>query len=647
MGAQLDNVKSKVMEIFHDENAVSEIIGEVLLTAIAVLAFSVIAVFVFSYLHADNVVHADVDGWVDVNSDTVYLRHSGGENIDLNKVKIILNLNGTRRDMSSSQLKQITGDNSWHLGQTIAIDTDVLWNTTINENDYVGMILLQTDSNTIIESGSLLGEEIGMVSGSNGNVTGQQYAPVADFTYSPSNPGTFETVTFTDRSSDADGTVVGWSWNFGDGGTSISQYPSYHYSSAGTYTITLTVTDNDGKTDITSQDVVVVAPPGIFANQITLNKPSKGGVIKNGGYISFTNDGNYRYVDIDSIRYNLNQNDEVKLEVVNDQTSGTISMSITNSQISTFDLNVNLYINGVLQDTGQVTNIYVQPISNYYSTLKYELPSDSSQTYLEAEGNTIINWETNNSAINISNIGFYGSGNTQVNFNPSSTYIKCSGYYELSSPEVLATPSVIPVSRWKFDENSGSIAYDSVDGNDAYINNAHWSSTAINGTSMRFDGNGAYLVVSDNDSLDFDQNMSLVFWLRLNTNNDVCLIGKGMDEVDNFDLFATGGELYFEWTNAGYHYIQTSGMNLQKNVWYQIGVVVDGSDVKFYKDATFVESLSMDGFPLVPNNHDLWMGRQNYGNNDYYLRGYLDEVEIYNVTLSESDMAAYYARTNP
>jgi subtilisin family serine protease len=76
-------------------------------------------------------------------------------------------------------------------------------------------------------------------------------APKADFTYSCSN----ETCSFTDRSSDADGSVVGWSWNFGNGSTSSLQSPSTAFSSAGSYTVTQTVTDNEGATGSASKTI--------------------------------------------------------------------------------------------------------------------------------------------------------------------------------------------------------------------------------------------------------------------------------------------------------------------------------------------------------------------------------------------------------
>jgi len=65
------------------------------------------------------------------------------------------------------------------------------------------------------------------------------------------------TATFTDNSTDSDGTIAAWSWNFGDGVTSSAEDPSHSYLAAGTYTVTLTVTDNDGLTDSASQSVTV------------------------------------------------------------------------------------------------------------------------------------------------------------------------------------------------------------------------------------------------------------------------------------------------------------------------------------------------------------------------------------------------------
>src|SRR5439155_8839538 len=45
---------------------------------------------------------------------------------------------------------------------------------------------------------------------------------------------------------DPDGTISGYAWNFGDGGTGSGVSPTHTYASAGTYTVTLVVTDNLG-----------------------------------------------------------------------------------------------------------------------------------------------------------------------------------------------------------------------------------------------------------------------------------------------------------------------------------------------------------------------------------------------------------------
>lgn len=62
-------------------------------------------------------------------------------------------------------------------------------------------------------------------------------------------------------SSDPDGTIASYAWTFGDGGTSSATNPSHDYATAGTYGVTLTVTDDDGATTSLTKQVSVSAPP--------------------------------------------------------------------------------------------------------------------------------------------------------------------------------------------------------------------------------------------------------------------------------------------------------------------------------------------------------------------------------------------------
>ncbi len=80
------------------------------------------------------------------------------------------------------------------------------------------------------------------------------FSPQANFSAEPLAEGAY---LFTDLSTDS---ILLWSWDFGDGTTSIEQSPEHSYTESGSYTVCLTVTNPAGS-DTFCMDIEVVAPP--------------------------------------------------------------------------------------------------------------------------------------------------------------------------------------------------------------------------------------------------------------------------------------------------------------------------------------------------------------------------------------------------
>jgi PKD repeat protein len=82
--------------------------------------------------------------------------------------------------------------------------------------------------------------------------------PTAAFTTTLTNlSGAFNGAT----SSDSDGTIASYAWDFGDGQTGTGVSPTHSYASAGSYDVTLTVTDDRGGTNAVSHAVAPTAAP--------------------------------------------------------------------------------------------------------------------------------------------------------------------------------------------------------------------------------------------------------------------------------------------------------------------------------------------------------------------------------------------------
>jgi len=97
-------------------------------------------------------------------------------------------------------------------------------------------------------------------------------APVASFTYSPSDPLIYDNVTFDASASyDPDGSIASYKWDFGDGNITTVTNPiiTHIYTTAQStvnYTVTLTVTDNEGSIGSASQIVPVTNPSILYVS---------------------------------------------------------------------------------------------------------------------------------------------------------------------------------------------------------------------------------------------------------------------------------------------------------------------------------------------------------------------------------------------
>lgn len=101
--------------------------------------------------------------------------------------------------------------------------------------------------------------------------------PVANFVFLPSDPSILDTIQFFDQSSDPGQVgIQSEAWDFGDGTTGTGSSPTHQYAADGDYTVKLTVTTKDGRTDSTSQ-VVDVRTDDVAITALTVPASARAG----------------------------------------------------------------------------------------------------------------------------------------------------------------------------------------------------------------------------------------------------------------------------------------------------------------------------------------------------------------------------------
>lgn len=101
--------------------------------------------------------------------------------------------------------------------------------------------------------------------------------PTVRFTYSPTDPLVNKTITFDATTSQPNGgSIMDYSWNFGDGQTGASSNATHAYSRTGMFTVTLSVTDSEGLANSTARTITVtihdIAITGMATSSNTVEK---------------------------------------------------------------------------------------------------------------------------------------------------------------------------------------------------------------------------------------------------------------------------------------------------------------------------------------------------------------------------------------
>lgn len=125
--------------------------------------------------------------------------------------------------------------------------------------------------------------------------------PVASFTSNPSSGNRPLNVSFNAAASrDPDGTIVSYEWDFGDGYSGVGETTTHTFNTAGTYSVELTVTDNEGARGSTSHSIAVTEAPVIQyrvttsqlldeydANEVAADMKYRGKLIAVTGYVHY------------------------------------------------------------------------------------------------------------------------------------------------------------------------------------------------------------------------------------------------------------------------------------------------------------------------------------------------------------------------
>jgi len=216
-----------------------------------------------------------------------------------------------------------------------------------------------------------------------------------------------------------------------------------------------------------------------------------------------------------------------------------------------------------------------------------------------------------------------------------------------ASFEITSTDSNL-MAYWRFDEGSGTTAYDSTDNdNDGTLEDgAGYSDIAMANSSLDTNTDKDHVEVPDDDTLDIgDGSYSFEAWFLTDDNAESYILKKEGTGSAEYYLRQKNGEIKFYIKDtAGDHVDIKKDLDYHDGEWHHVVVVVNRDDDKVYlyiDGENMVTPKSISSIDTVSNDGQLLIGAKE-ANGDKDWRGLLDEIRFYNRTLSASEVSAKY-----